>query len=118
MFNKKSKYFTSVDAWLKRHPDGLARRIATAPNNEMEAYCNEEYKKSKSTENYYFRYIPRFENISIFQVAIFDRKSVFITIPGGMAQQTRGIFIDDPEVVGFCVDYFTNLWERAKLYEE
>lgn len=117
IFNEKSKYFTSVDSWLKNHPDGLVKRIAAAPNDDMKKYCEQENEKSEKTENYYFRFIKHFDNISILNVAIFDRRTVFITIPGGESQQTRGIFIDDPEVVAFCIDYFTNLWERSKTQE-
>lgn len=109
----RSGYFEATEKWRKRHPDGVVKRISSISNDHMLAFSEGERKKARQEDNYYFRVLKEFKNNSMLQINIFDRKGVFFTIPGTTSQQSRALFIDDPEVVQYCLDYYENVWAKA-----
>lgn len=117
-FTEAKDYFSAIEKWLSTHQQGVVRRISCPCNEAMTEFCREESERESKIDNYLFRWIPKHHDVSMVQVTIFDASEVFITIPGGAAQLTRGIFVDDPEVVKFCVDYYMNLWSNAKTWSD
>ncbi len=113
-WSSSEDYFNLVEDWAKKNPSGSIKRIGACPNPEMKEWAENELALSKKYQNYYFRVVDWNNPFPHINMAIIDRKMVFIAITGSDLHSTHGIKFHDQESIDAFYDYFQNMWGFAE----
>ena len=116
-FKTDRDYFGLVERWADEHPEGLVKRIGALSNSEMNEWCMQQFEYSEKYQNFYFRALTWTHAFSHINMAIIDKKDVYIAISGETTEETSGLYVADPKVAEYFIKYFQNMWVEGHTKE-
>lgn len=117
-FAGSTSYFNLIENWLRRNPQGVAKRISTDCNSKMRTYALSQAEAALAISNYYFRVTPWSGDFPFLNFSVIDRKTVYLAISTGEAQSLRAIKFDDPETATNMAEYFNFMWTLSKEIDQ
>ena len=114
-FEGVSDWFGEVIKWCDEHPRGKVRRLIAVSNDRMLAWAQElaEHITNHPDRNFEVIVCRRTANFPAINMAIFDRRRVFIALTGFGATETSGFRISDRRIADYFVDYYNNIWRNS-----
>jgi hypothetical protein len=112
-FRMESSYFTDVERWASARPECPVRRVIAVNNDAMFAWAEALHETEGKLPNFCVRACAWGSAFPMINMAILDEQDVFLAISGDSPEQTAGVWISDPEVCRYFIDYFDNLWREA-----
>ncbi len=115
-FTGVSKWYDEVIEWCDKHPYGRVRKIITVSNAKMLEWAQElaGHIKKLSNHNFEVRVCRWAADFLAINMAIFDRRRVFVAPTDFSTSETVGFQISDAIVANYFVDYYNNVWIRSE----
>lgn len=115
-FTGVTKWYNDVIKWCDEHPYGKVRRIISISNARMFEWAKELSESIKKLPNHNFDVrVCRWEaDFPAINMAIFDRKRIFIALTSFGTSETTGVQIADTQIADYFVDYFNNVWGKSE----
>lgn len=118
-FEGASEWFEKVIEWADNHPHGRVRRIISAGSETMRTWAAElqQIGRERRYANFEVRVCRWEASFPAVNLGIFDRHRVFVALTGATATETPGFSIAEPAIANYFVDYYNNIWARARSLE-
>lgn len=113
-FTNSDKFFDGVQTWCKKNPTGYLRRVTTVCNEDMKNWVRELKRTENEVNNYHVKICEWSTEFPMINMAIIDKKNVFLTLTGDISERTCAILIKDRKAAQYFVQYFDNMWALSK----
>jgi hypothetical protein len=111
--NSESYYDSQVD-WCTKNKSAYLRRITTMSNEKMKKWIKELQKIENEISNYHIRLCDWSLEFPMINMAIVDKKMVFLVLTAGISEKTCAILIRDKKTTDYFIQYYENLWASSK----
>jgi len=114
-FEGASDWFERVILWADEHPLGRVRRIISITNDKMRSWATELLItiQERKHGNFEVRVCDWHASFPAVNMAIFDRRRVFIALTGAGATETAGFNVSEHTITDYFVDYYNNIWSQS-----
>lgn len=115
-FTGVSGWYDEVIEWCDKHPYGKVRRIIAVSNLKMLKWAQElaGHIEKLPTHNFEVKVCDWTADFPAINLAIFDRRRVFIALTGFGTSETAGFQISDAIIADYFVDYYNNVWGKSE----
>ncbi len=115
-FEDTSDWFERVINWSDDNPYSRVRRIIAITNRRMLEWAQalSEHINDRPNRNFEVKVCRWDADFPAINLAIFDRKRVFVALTGSGATETAGFQISEHDIADFFLDYYNNIWGQSR----